>query len=82
MVKSDVLVLGGGPGGYLAAERAAQGARYDFSCCSCLSRMFKSEAPSLPVCRYPQAHLLYTTQTLKFLHKLDKELERATIKID
>ena len=25
MVKSDVLVLGGGPGGYLAAERAAQG---------------------------------------------------------
>lgn len=27
MVKSDVLVLGGGPGGYLAAERAAQGGK-------------------------------------------------------
>ena len=24
MVKSEVLVIGGGPGGYLAAERAAQ----------------------------------------------------------
>ena len=27
MVKSDVLVIGGGPGGYLAAERAAQGGK-------------------------------------------------------
>ena len=27
MVKSDVLVLGGGPGGYMAAERAAQGGK-------------------------------------------------------
>ncbi len=27
MTKSDVLVLGGGPGGYLAAERAAQGGK-------------------------------------------------------
>ncbi len=27
MIKSDVLVLGGGPGGYLAAERAAQGGK-------------------------------------------------------
>ena len=27
MVKSEVLVLGGGPGGYLAAERAAQGGK-------------------------------------------------------
>ncbi len=27
MIKTDVLVLGGGPGGYLAAERAAQGGK-------------------------------------------------------
>ena len=27
MTKADVLVLGGGPGGYLAAERAAQGGK-------------------------------------------------------
>lgn len=27
MIKADVLVLGGGPGGYLAAERAAQGGK-------------------------------------------------------
>ena len=27
MIKSEVLVLGGGPGGYLAAERAAQGGK-------------------------------------------------------
>ncbi len=27
MTKSDILVLGGGPGGYLAAERAAQGGK-------------------------------------------------------